>query len=450
MLGLVHVAIADACGSFPDAGYKWFKKAAKVKPGDSKKAAIGGAAYSVLAHVYPRDPQNDLITKGRNRFLQELARDPDGDVEAGWSAGSTVGADVAKQYWNQDKIMEATGPNAYVPRPGEHNIDPENPAQRYYGVLWGRSSDKERLVLPLALTKQEELDAEAPAPPLLDQPKYAADWNEVKASGAREVVTGTESEEIALFWAYDGAREIGTPPRLYNQHVRQIALEHDGIHPSEESELARLLALCNLALADGGIVCWTGKYQRRVWRPIRAIRNVDKIKLPSSLPSDADWKPFGSPRTNTPPSDAPEIVQTTILGASGMAPQFTPNFPAYPSGHATLGAAAFTVLRLFRAEKGYGNEGSVPGNRLDVRLPSDELNPRARDHRTGEPRPLRHRRFTRIKRTTSEARAMIEENSTSRIFQGVHWRFDATEGIRAGEKIGEFVFNRVYRRLDKR
>jgi vanadium chloroperoxidase len=29
---------------------------------------------------------------------------------------------------------------------------------------------------------------------------------------------------IGIFWAYDGVAEIGTPPRLYNQIVREVAI----------------------------------------------------------------------------------------------------------------------------------------------------------------------------------------------------------------------------------
>jgi vanadium chloroperoxidase len=49
-----------------------------------------------------------------------------------------------------------------------------------------------------------------------------------------------------------------------------------------------------------------------------------------------DWLPLGAPLTN----------------ATGK--NFTPHFPAYPSGHATFGAAAFHITRRFYgvAERG--------------------------------------------------------------------------------------------------
>jgi hypothetical protein len=38
-----------------------------------------------------------------------------------------------------------------------------------------------------------------------------------------------------------------------------------------------------------------------------------------------------------------------------------------------------------------------------------------------------------------------EENAQSRIYLGIHWSFDATEGITQGERIGDYVFDRLYR-----
>src|SRR5207248_2710726 len=37
------------------------------------------------------------------------------------------------------------------------------------------------------------------------------------------------------------------------------------------------------------------------------------------------------------------------------------------------------------------------------------------------------------------------ENAASRIFLGVHWRFDATEGVSAGDRIADYNFDHVLR-----
>jgi hypothetical protein len=435
MLGLAHLAMADACSSFPDVPYDPFKRRAEVDAGDSKKAAIGGAAFGLLGAIYQdTQMQAPAIRRASNAFLSALRGQPDGDIDAGWDAGIALGEGIAETYWSQDRIREATGPDDYVPQRGEHDRDPENPEQSFYGVLW---SDR---IPTLVLNDQDAEDASPPEPPVLTDPTYAEDWEEVRLKGEREAVDGTTAELIGLFWAYDGAREIGTPPRLYNQHVRQIGRE-DRLRPGDEESWARLLALCNLAMADAGWVCWKSKWEEKVWRPIRGIRNVDNIELPPALTVDREWKPYGSPRTN--PADMAS-VQTTLLGASQTQPQFTPDFPAYTSGHATFGGACFTALRLFRAERGLGNGDKLPGNSLNVLLESDELKPTARDHRTGQPRPNHKRRFRRIQATSEGEKAIIDENAESRIFLGVHWRFDSTNGVGSGVTVGERVFDKAY------
>ena len=58
-----------------------------------------------------------------------------------------------------------------------------------------------------------------------------------------------EQTEIGIYWGYDGTPYLGTPPRLYNQIVVQIA-EQKG---SDAVELARLLALVNVAMAEAGL-----------------------------------------------------------------------------------------------------------------------------------------------------------------------------------------------------
>ena len=105
-----------------------------------------------------------------------------------------------------------------------------------------------------------------------------------------------------------------TPPRISTDALVQIAAE--GI---EWMELARLLALINVAMADAGLVAWKAKYDYEFARPITAIREA-------GFPT---WTPLCAPASNK------------------IGPNFTPPFPAYASGHATFGAALFQILRKF-------------------------------------------------------------------------------------------------------
>lgn len=122
---------------------------------------------------------------------------------------------------------------------------------------------------------------------------------------------------IGVYWAYDGVQGIGVPPRLYNQIERKLASN------LSMSQAAELFAQINVAMADAGIDAWRYKYLHNLWRPVIGIRHE------SAGEGECFWAPLGAPQTNR-------------LAARAA----TPPFPAYPSGHATFGAALFQTLRL--------------------------------------------------------------------------------------------------------
>ena len=157
------------------------------------------------------------------------------------------------------------------------------------------------------------------------------------------------------------------------------------------SDELKVIAGVGIAIADAGIDAWHYKYSplHMLWRPT--------IGIP--FHGDMGWLPYGRPDTN----------------GSGVG--LTPNFPTYPSGHATFGAAAFQVLRLFLVQKKLANFAN--GGIDDVRFTftSDEYNGRNTCPRTGLPRPI-------IARTYESLWEAIVDNSVSRVYLGVHWQFD--------------------------
>ena len=143
--------------------------------------------------------------------------------------------------------------------------------------------------------------------------------------------------------------------------------------------------------------CWRDKYKFNFWRPIIGIRNADGDPDTAGM-MDATWTQLGAPRTNS-----------NKLGIN-------PAFPAYPSGHATIATSAFVVAQELL---------NIPVDR-EYPLESDEFNG-VNEGEDGVARP-------KLVRTMSLESA-IKENERSRVYIGVHWDFDCTEGTKLGRAV---------------
>lgn len=297
----------------------------------------------------------------------------------------------------------------YSNEPGHHRPDPLDPKQQALGRNWGK-------VTPFVL-KNVATDAFLQAPPNLTSQEYAEAFDQVLKDGKNDItLRDPDKAVVGLFWAYDGANKLGTPPRLYNQVVRKIQ-DFDKLSHVQQ---IKILTAINVAMADAGIAAWHWKYEYDVWRPVVGIREAEKGWGPtgkgdgnaSAQKGDPFWLPLGAPKSNPFPNPQ--------FGAAGS--NFTPNFPAYPSGHATFGSACFETAAALLAK--------TPEQVIVENFTSDELNGVTTDN-TGTTRP----KLT----STFNLRKAIQENNISRIYLGVHWIFDAT----GGEKVGKAVANKV-------
>jgi hypothetical protein len=243
---------------------------------------------------------------------------------------------------------------------------------------------------------------------------YTAAFNEVKALGGDVTNTPTvrtdDQTHAAIYWAYDGTPSLCAPPRLYNQIATKLTENETSV-----VKLARMFALLNVAMADAGVAAWESKYFYKIWRPVTGIREADAGTGPTgsgdgnpATIGDVGFHPLGAPASN-------------LTG-----PNFTPPFPAYPSGHATFGGSLFQVMRRI-----------LGTDNVTFTFTSDEFNGTTLGN-DGEVRPLLPRTFTSL----SQAE---EENGQSRIYLGIHWSFDKTEGIAQGRKVADYVVNKVFR-----
>lgn len=404
-LAMVHVAMHDAFfgrpGALPASSHAglagpivpFTNLAALTAPAATaanEGAAVSAAAGTVLQRLYP-----DF------RAVVD-------DAWRGFDFGSNPGFDFGRKVAEAviaDRATDGSDLGGSVPGIAaywRHREDPTDIGQGFLGQRWGTVRMFSASVLP-------PMDDH----PVPRSPAYNRAHDQVRAKGSRLLETGTPGAGftprtplqtlIGIYWAYDGASQIGTPPRQYNQVAREI-IGRNVNGPDRAAASARLLALVNVAMADAGIAAWYYKYVYQLWRPVIGVREYDDSfwvggnAVSHGLHPRCDpwWTPLGAPRTNEPGRDS-----------------FSPPFPAYPSGHATFGAAAFEMIRLF-----FGR-GPAQSDNLFFNLVSDELDGRAIAE-DGSYRSL-HRRHH-----DSLLRAMFD-NSVSRIYLGVHWRFDGLD-----------------------
>jgi hypothetical protein len=402
-MAIVHVAVFEAVNAVVG-GYRSYVGLRREPPGASLDAAIAQAARDALVAAFPSQ-----AAAFDARLAEELARVRDPRAR---SRGADVGRRAAAAIL---ALREGDGSELPEPRvgiefatgeaPGAWRQDPISQIPLALGAHWGA-------VRPFVL--QDAAQLRVPPPPALASPEYAAAFDEVKALGGDGVTTPTlrteEQTQIGIYWAYDGTPSLCAPPRLYNQIAVAVATQMR----SSPVELARLLALVNVAMADAGIAIWESKYHYQLWRPITAIREAD----PGTGPTGAG---DGNPDTLGDPTFSPLGAPASNL----QGPNFTPPFPAYPSGHAGFGGALFQTLRRF-----YGRD------RIAFSFVSDELNGETLDHE-GNPRPLLPRSFASL----SQAE---EENGQSRIYLGIHFAFDKTAGIAQGREVADVVFRNLF------
>ena len=410
-MAIVHIAMFEAVNAI-DGKCKSYTGVGSADPATSMNCAIAQAAHDTLCALFPSQKSSfdDVLA-------QELALPPNGRTKTnGIMLGQRCATKILALRANDGSTYIEPKVNIdFIPSnaPGMWRQDPISQHPLALGAYWGQ-------VTPFVLKSGTQF--RCPAPPALNSAEYTAAYNQLKSLGGDGVITSTdrtdEETEIGIFWGYDGTPSLCAPPRLYNQITMHIA---DQLGTSKNAaDLARLLALVNTAMADAGVASWESKYFYQYWRPITAIRESD----PGTGPTG-----FGDGNDNTVGD-----VNFTPLGAPASnlhGPNFTPPFPAYPSGHATFGGALFETLRKF-----YGRDD------IAFTFMSDEFNGVTRDN-AGNVRPVISRSFDSL----SEAE---EENGQSRIYLGIHWPWDKEQGINQGEKVADYVFANAFTPVKKK
>lgn len=403
-LAIIHLAARDAyakvTSAYPPklAGLPALPAGLGTNDAVGQSAAVGAAIRVAL-----------LLYSDFGVFINERSKMLTADLDP---AGVMYGAEVANSWVASRHDDGASLPqldSMFSTDPGHYRPDPVSKLPTL-GRVWGQ-------VTPFVLANVAT-DAPLGPPPGLPTKGYADAFDDVFVNG-RDNISQRDAKfrdhaAIGIFWGYDGANLLGTPPRLYNQIV-VAAKEFLELAPKDQ---LNVLAAINAAMADAGIAAWYWKFAYDLWRPVTAIREAEAGWGPTGKgdgnkhrkeQGDPFWLPLGAPRSN--PFPGPKV------GAEGD--NFTPNFPAYPSGHATFGTACFDTFAGLLKKK--------PRD-IVVKFVSDEFNGDTLDNE-GIHRP-------RWEQTFSLAEA-IEQNKISRIYLGVHWIFDATGGETVGKAIAD-------------
>jgi len=382
-----------------------------AQAGTSMNAAVNQAAYEVLLNSYPGE--SSILNADYNSRMGLIA----GGIAK--TNGMDLGHSIAQAYITTRSTDHASDSVAYTPGalPGQWRPDPFHPTQKAWGPEWGA-------VTPFAIGKPAQFISALTPPPALNSQEYTDAFNQVKAYGdLNSAVRTTDETKEGLFWGYDRAT-MGPPPVLFNRNLAEIGTQV-GNAPAQN---ARMFAMASVTMADAAIAAWDAKFTKDYWRPVTAIHEAGNDGSGfddgnSSTVGDINWRPLGAPGPN--PADFTD--------------DFTPPFPSWTSGHATMGSALYESLQQFFGTNSFSvaatNNGVNPGSGQFM-LTSQEFAP---DGSVGMSRMFGTFTQTGVLDVGTE-NSPEGENGMSRVYLGIHWIFDQRDGMTLGRNIASYVF----------
>jgi hypothetical protein len=343
-----------------------------ARPFGSRKAAIATAAHHVLVEIVAPAQVAGLDSA----YAATMATIPNGRVK---NEGVRVGAAAAAAMLAARDDDGFMAPFTFVIGSDAGDWRPLTPTALDPDAWVGN-------LVPFLIESPSQFRSAGPN--ALTSAAYAEEFAEVKEIGALNSSTRTADQTTAaIFWQ-------APPAALWNRLARDLSAEHDISVAGE----ARLLAMINLAAADGAISCWNEKYYWNFWRPRAAIQEADTDGNPATV-ADPTWEPLFHPSTPTTPS------------------LITPPFPEHPSGHGCVSGA---VLHTFR--KFFGTD-EVAFDVHSGRFP-------------GQPRHFS--RFTRA----------LNEIIDARVWGGIHFRTADVQGAVIGKKVARYMRRHYFQRVD--
>jgi membrane-associated phospholipid phosphatase len=236
-------------------------------------------------------------------------------------------------------------------------------------------------VAPFMLRRADQF--RVPPPPDVSSNAYVVAFDEVREFGRFESRTRTADQTHAALWWKDFAENS------HNRLARALVAKQG----TDLWAAARMFALLNASIFDGYVASFDAKFRYNHWRPYTAIRWAAHDGNPRTV-AEPDW-------TNTH--------------------RHTYAFPSYPSAHGTVCAAAMTVMAdTFGAHRGF-------------RMTTREVNT------AGPMSPLMKMRPPT--REFESFAAAATQCAMSRVYLGIHFRYDSTAGTALGNDVGRYAVN---------
>lgn len=234
---------------------------------------------------------------------------------------------------------------------------------------------------PFLLSSQDQF--RSPPPPEITSADYTKAYNEVKEYGSFESEIRTKDQAHLAMWWKDFVENS------HNRLARELVTKEN----LNLWESARVFALLNMTVYDAYINVFDNKFHYNHWRPYTAIRWAANDNNPDTKPDPA-WNNLH---------------------------KHTYAFPSYPSAHGSASAAAMTVL-AHTLETGDKYNFVMTTEEVDKAGPFSgkiKMNPPTRS-------------FNSFSQAGMEA-------AMSRVYLGIHFRYDSEEGHKLGAKIGEYA-----------
>ena len=221
----------------------------------------------------------------------------------------------------------------------------------------------------------------SPPPPAIDSNAYTRAFDEVKRLGRFQSISRTPDQTHLALWWKDLAE------RSHNRLARQLVTDEK----LPLNRAARLFALLNMSIFDAYVGVFDNKFHYNHWRPYTAIRWAANDGNVATIPEET-W-------TNLH--------------------RHTYAFPSYPSAHGTACAAAMVAIA-----DTFGDDYPFVMHTPEVDLAGPFSGKIAMDPPT--------RRFQRFSEAAMEC-------AMSRVYLGIHFRYDSEAGYELGRDIGGHV-----------